>query len=152
MCVSVLTFFKHKTFSCMREVCTCMHVHMCERGYMSTVAQEWRSDGNPGCLASPSSWLETSSLVVHCCAHQASWPLRLQGFCYLHPHLTIGKLGLLNFMQMLGIQTQVLTLVQPLFSHGAISSALTSFTQQDVSRVHLCYITSQDSVPFHFCI
>lgn len=136
----------------MCEVCTCLHVHLCECGYVSTVAQEWRSDGNPGCLASSSSWLETSSLVVHCCAHQANWPLRLPGFWYLHPHLPVGKLDLLNFMQVLGTQTQVLTHVQLLFSHRAISPALTSFTQQDVSRVHLCYTTPQDSVPFHACI
>lgn len=101
ICVSVLAFFKYKTFSCMCEVCTCLHVHLCECGYVSTVAQEWRSDGNPGCLASSSSWLETSSLVVHCCAHQATWPLRLPGFWYLHPHLPVGKLDLLNFMQVL---------------------------------------------------
>lgn len=55
-------------------------------------------------------------------------PCAYKGSVTSTPHLTIGKLGLLNFRQVLGTQTQVLTLVQSLFSQGAISPALTYST------------------------
>lgn len=53
-----------------------------------------KSEDNLKCWFLPSTLLETESLVVYHCVHQAIQPMGSQGFSCLCPHLTAGVTGL----------------------------------------------------------
>lgn len=115
--LSVFGFFKTHT---KKTLCACLkytHAHACMFTHvsvgawvlcrMSAVSQEWRSDGNPGWLSSsPAGW--RPGLLLFTAVHtRLAGPGAYSG----SPISTPGMLGLLSFMQALGIQTQVFTLV-----------------------------------------
>lgn len=121
-------------FSNTKPFCACVkYAHACMFTCVSvgTLAPWHESGGQTATLAVwphlPAGW--RPALLLFTAVHtRLLGPCTYKGSVTSTPHLSIGKLGLLNFMQVLGTQTQVLTLVQPLFSHWAASAALTSFT------------------------